>query len=398
MKKIICLLLIFSMIFVFVSCGEDKTESKEGAATQSTVPASTESSLPLSDNIYDFNLKLNDIVYTFPSTIENFEKNDWAIPDDKKTVNVDPGSFVEVATKNDTGYITLHIFNDSDVSQNLMACKVGGITLSFNRSNTYNVELSKGIILNENLKIDDIVAAWGNYTYVEKTLYRFEKIRTDNNTCAYSFDTTLDGTVYSIVIKNDNATTPAAFTTLKGVKADIAAPADKLTDDLNDGIISLDGKVLAFPLKLSELTSIKDWKMVMGYTKLAPNEQSSIILAKDLKTVSDDNYLALTVYNPTDKEIAVEDATVILLDYNKNKNVSALEFAQGIKIGMSEDAFLKATAGYEFYATNSSDSTHYIYSGDEGKFSYTFSFSSDKLVGMDISYNYIIVDLDALLG
>ncbi len=398
MKKIICLLLVFSMVFVFAACGEDKTESKEGAATASTSPASTEPAVPLSDNIYDFNLKLNDVLYTFPTTIESFESNDWVIPDDKKAVNVEPGTFVEVATKNDTGYITLHIFNDGDKAQNLMACKVGGITLSFNRSNSYTVELSKGLVVNEKSKIDDVIALWGNYTYVEKTLYLFEKIRTDNRTCAYSFDTNLDGTLYSIEIKNDNATTQASFTTLKGVKADIAAAADKLTNDLNDGIISFDGKLLALPMKVSEISSIKDWKMVRGYTKLAPNEQSVIILAKDLKTVSDTNYLTLTVFNATDKEILVEEATVIALDYANNKNASALEFAHGIKFGMSEDDFVKATESYEFYVTNPSESTHYIYSGDEGKFSYAFTFTSGKLETLNISYNYEIVDLDALIG
>ena len=376
--------ILVALILVLVFGGDKETPPEQPTDVQM-------SEVELSDDIFDFDVSLDGVVYKMPATINEFESNGWTISDDAKSEMVAPGEDFEVSAKSDSGYITLIMYNDGATEKSVANCIVGGLLLSFNRSNTYTVKLSKGLVVDGDSTLDEVVSAWGKYDYVEKFDYFYEETRTYFHTCAYNFTTTKDGDLTSVGIKNYNADDVLEPIVAEDIIADMASPTDAMSDDLADGIISFEGKAVALPCKASEIVSAEGWQLTMGSTKLAPNETTTVYLTKDVRTHGFNDSVFIQILNTTDKEISIEDAIVIDIDYSDYNNMNALEFANGIKLGMSESDFLNASNYFHFDVEDEGDRTNYRSTSDEGGFEYKFVFNEEnKLETMAITYNYAI--------
>ncbi len=392
-------LLLIIILIIALSGGDDTDVQPDDTTSAPIVQQSTEA---LSDNIYDFNIKLNGTVYKFPEALTNFENAGWVIDADKKAETVEAQDSIELPAQNDTGYITLHIYNDGDTAKAVSECQVGGITLSFNRSNSYTIELSKGIVISEDTTMDDIAAIWGKYTHISWRNYSYKKASTLNDSCEYKFETSADGTLVSASVKNydeDNIYSPGVE--VAGQIVDIAEPAQALSNNFADGTIAINGKAFTLPMKLNDIISGGTWVVADGPSKLAPNEQWFICLGKNTNTsytAMKNGYITATVINTTDKEIAIEDASVISVSYDCTDFSDVVEFTNGIKLGMSEAEFLKATNSLELEKSDSGTLIYYRSNYTEGKVNYTFVINTESKAISHIEIAYTpVTDTEALL-
>lgn len=373
-------LILIIVLIIALSSGDDNNTEETTASTPTT--QATQYTSQLSDDIFEFTIKLNGVVYKFPETVDNFESNGWVIADDKKSATLEPQESIDVSAKNDTGYITLHFFNDGDTAKSVKDCQVGGVTLSFNRSNTYTIELSKGLVLTEESTLTDIIFLWGEYSGVELDKYFFENVKTKDNSSTYVFETNKDNTLFSVTIKNFNADKTDSGLVLEGIDVTTGNVAETLSDKLEDGVIGINGKAYSFPIKVSDLTSA-GWELTIGSTKLAPNEITALSFSYG------NEQIFAGVINTTDTEIQIDEAILYDLEYSFFEIDSGFEFANGIKPGMSKDAFLKATTDFELEFEESGEATYYKtpYTG-EG-FSYKFKIDeSGILSSIRIVYEY----------
>ncbi len=383
-------LILFIVLIIALSGGDD--DKPEDTTTPSTEFVQTVTQM--SDNKYDFNFSLNNVVYKLPATINDFENDGWIIADNDKSATLQPQESIDVSAQNDTGYITLRFYNDSDTAKSVKDCQVGGVTLSFNRSNTYTVTLSNELALADGSALTDVLFLWGEYNYVERLQYFYQEAQTIANSCAYIFETDIDGNLVSVSINNyDKDNTYSNGTIIDGISAEIAAPVDALSDNLADGIVSFDGIPYALPARVGDLTGPGDWQLVIGATRIAPNEMTYIVLTKNLRTFGFDNLVTLHIINTTDEEISFEDATIIGISYDSSyeTTIPILAFANDITLGMTEEDFLSAANNFELTTETSGDSIYYRSALVDNGFEYTFVFREDKtLESMDIMYQYTV--------
>lgn len=154
-----------------------------GAITAMEVSAAESEHIELSDDIYDFQIKIGDEIYQFPMSYEEFTAKGWTIavdtdPEEKLSSNhYDIVTFYRGKDKV-SAYVVNFKINETSIKE----CLVGGISLDgqyYFDLETSSVELAGGIVAGSASE-EDIIAAYGtpSETYegelYTKLTYRLE--------------------------------------------------------------------------------------------------------------------------------------------------------------------------------------------------------------------------------
>ncbi len=249
-----------------------------------------ETGYAMSDNIFDYQIKIGNIVYQFPMSVEEFTKTGLSL-----------SKYEDPNEKLSSGYSTIAYFDYQDgssvvgkivnFSKNealLTDCHITGVIVDYkNDSNIkFNpslIKLAKGITLNEST-IDEVKAAYGEPNEVLTGDGEYN----DNNTyVTYSEDiyNAIDLTFNEIgilcAIEIENIKKPNDVKEI-GPSNNIPELVKKyikpteLGTDLTSGIFELEGELYQLPLPLNEMLE-NGWSVVESSASTIPGRSNEYV-------------------------------------------------------------------------------------------------------------------------
>lgn len=173
MKKKIFTILITAALLgtVMTACGKkDEAEVKEPEATPTEAPAETEAPAQepektpetaaegLSDDLYSFQIQLNDVVYVMPSSLSEFVENGWEIEEDGE---LEPNQrTMSIVAGNGEARVYFQLVNTEANVLPFAECRVGAVSVD-----THQAEEGAAIVLPKNIAIgsnyEEVIEAYG---------------------------------------------------------------------------------------------------------------------------------------------------------------------------------------------------------------------------------------------
>ena len=262
MKKFISLMLSLVLVISLAGCGKDiaetaeestepaettTEETKAKATKESTKETTAETTAEttvetteatdkpvnagtLSDDLYDFTIALNDVVYTLPCLYTEIETNGWK--GDFGAETMDPGYYDIVNAKN--GDVTM-CFDLANLGVDTIAYAdgyIGGLTYGILENDKgCTLELAKGITYGS--AKDEVIAAYGEPTNIfEGDSYTTLAYEADTYSTYKFMINNENGLVENIAIKNlvvvESSEPAAASGEVPAVVATYKAPTEKI--------------------------------------------------------------------------------------------------------------------------------------------------------------------------
>lgn len=183
------------------------SEDETSSADESQAPEVTPCEVDISDNLFDFQIAINDEVYSLPTTVDAFTDNGWEFSSNPDEI-VEAGYYL-IGQSLDKGdlHISVQLVNDSDEDMKAIDCVVGNIIVTNNSPrfgcSTAYVQIANGIVLNQSTT-DEARAALGEPTSENETDYS-TTLYYDNEEANYSsvsLQFNADGILENITIYN----------------------------------------------------------------------------------------------------------------------------------------------------------------------------------------------------
>ena len=137
MKKLMVSVLIIVIAFTLFSCGKSEKA-----------------------NLFDFQIKINDTVYSIPEKIEKFTDAGWKFPKDFKDFDsvITPGNLKSTYLELGENWLAVEIFNYTEGDLALKDCPIGRIEGDF----TGDIQVyTAGDFLLNGKTLDEVVAKYG---------------------------------------------------------------------------------------------------------------------------------------------------------------------------------------------------------------------------------------------
>ena len=336
--------------------------------TEVAAPVAEQADAALSDNIYDFQIKINDHVYQFPTTYEEFSSQGWVMESGHENETLNAGSYIlDMPASNDTENISLAFLNLGINAIPYEQCLIGGITIN----GTYNinlnrttVELAGGIQMGKST-FEDIKAAYGDPSETSETKYYTEYIyKKDNYEMVDLYVYKDDNTFKKVVIQNfvepegydkgsvsdDVPDIVTAYTAPSALSDDIMAPQVEFCGDL----YTLPAPVTAFLANGWTMVDVADDDYVAG------GESESIKMMKNNQTA----YFYLR--NMTENATSVQNCMVKQLEASNLNEAVTLKTSGGLTVG-SKRADIKALAEAKGYLVSEDADTLTVYKSENSR-------------------------------
>lgn len=379
-KKVITVILI--ILFALMVIGkiaqkqaEDNNENEmidnnKGVQT-SEFSLDYDTGIKMTDNLFDYQIKIGNIVYQFPMSLENFMKTGLSFgkyedPEEK----VSSGRMALVwLTYPDGSQINVKVVNFSKSETEIKNCHVVGMELRADYSDYpdilfdfSNISIAKGIVLSKST-FDEVVSAFGEpkKTYEGENSTRYTYEEDIYNTVEFEFD---NKTKVLIGIDMQNIETPDDVKEIgvsdkipelvKNYKKPVA-----LGNDIRSGIFELEGDLYRLPVPLSELIS-NGWTITKSATPTISGRNYSYVTISKGNIEIDQLY----VRNFEEYEVPIEKGIVTrisgtMFTYGKN---GSMIFPGNLKVGDSADNFVKNAEKSGFVKNERGD---YIYEYDK---------------------------------
>jgi len=416
MKKssllILSLVLVLMLVMSMAGCGKaavktieattaEKTEatssetSKETTAAETTKATAKETTAEttiketantgaMSDNLYDFTVKLNGVVYKLPCLYSEIAANGWVA--DFGTETIDPGYYDIANAKNGDITIAFDIANLGVDTIPYADGYIGGFSYGIlEHDKGCTLELAKGITYGSTKEA--VIAAYGeptrnskgdSYTTLsyESDTYSTYKFMINNDT----------GLVDSIAIKNlviSEAAAPTDTTSgeVPAVVTSYVAPTE-LGTDLMSFNVNYGGSLYNLPAPMAEF--IKNGWTVQdgaGTTVVAKGYLVGVTLSKDNQT------LTTTVNNYADKATTVENCFVTVVMFDENRTKTTIELPGGITENSSYNEMITAYGKPDDVDETSASFHYYTYGSIWEEVEIIFNTETNKVSAITVQHD-----------
>lgn len=339
---------------------EEQTDEEPPQTTAAQTPTE------LSDDLYDFQLSIDGVVYQFPMWYADFEALGWEYDgDNTQTLSSNQYSGVEIWKKDGIRVYT-KLANLSMNTVPYSESMVAGITLEeyYLQDCDWEILLPGGIQYGVSGR-EDIVAAYGDPTSVYdgdinyKMTYEYDYYQEIMLYVDQESDTLLEIELENIV-ELEGADNSVDATVPDLVKA-YEAPAS-LGDDFYAFTAQLEGVVYSLPCPVSVL--------VENGFRIEEDNSDSVVASDSVGWVTlsyNNQKLRTMVENYADYATTIENCFAISMESSVNGPTFDLVFPGGIEIGDTEAAVQKATQQFNCEVeTSASGFTYYTVSDPDG--------------------------------
>ena len=382
-KRLLACLVLCSMVFAL--CGMSAF-ADEGVAED-------EEAVELSDDIYDFQLKINGELYAFPMSYTDFTAMGWEYKyDDTETLSPYRYTIAETFTKGDLKiYGTMYNLGINTVTY--AESMVGGISMDkyqLEDAPETVVELPGGIEYGVSTQ-EDIIAAYGTPSdtyegsmYVELTYkYDYDQKWTFH---VYNESGVLEDFEVRNFIEDEEANAAAAAEVSDEPTEEVLAyvAPEELGDEPLSFVVEYAGDLYQLPAPVSVFLE-NGWTLKSEY-------EGSVFAGRIFDVISmmkDNQELRAYIrnYNP-DAQVA-ENCFVTYVRSGVNSCDLPLTIPGGITVGMTNDELLAALEGMDYEVNDSS--SYYIY--------YTIAnpdtYGEDIEISVDLETNNVVeIEID----
>lgn len=371
-KSILLLLSLVVPVLSFAACSKPaakkvvpKTTQKqaEAVATPKTDTTKTDTtkkatSATISTDLYKYEVLLNGIKYSLPSTFSNFEKNGWVGEDEFAKDTLAPNKYKIETLKNGEQTLMISIANFGMNVSPLSKCHVGEITVdTYGAKKGTTISIAKGITIGSTY--DQVIAAYGKasteykgdtllkLTYTSGTYSNYE-ISIDNKTKK----------VYSIKLENlaapTKTETKSAATDLPSVVKSYKAPSS-IGKDLSSFQVKYAGNYYKLPIPITELIK-NGWVLQSDNTAVIAAQSSAV----GVELRKDNQVLRTQITNYSDTAQPLKYCFATYIEYYNNGAVVPIELPKGIT-EKSTLAQITAAYGKPTKVENSSSFKYYTY-------------------------------------
>ena len=349
------------------SQSEEEPETEEPAEPEEKkTPAKATGPSELSDDLYDFQISIDGTVYQFPMWYSDFEALGWEYDgDNTQTLSSNQYTSTEVWVK-DGFKVYTEFANLSMNAVPFSESMVAGITLDkfYLDECDWEILLPKGIQYGVS-NADDIKAAYGEPTrdYDSDLYYKMtyeNDFYREINLYVYKDDNTLREVDMENLIELEGADNSIDETVPELVEK-YEAPKT-LGTDFYAYTAQLEGNVYSLPCPVSVL-------LENGFTIDTAKSDSEVAAGGNgwIDLRYNNQTLHSMVENYADYATIIENCFVVSMESSVNGPKFDLVFPNDIKVGDSEDAVKKATAGFNCEVeTSDSGYTYYEVSEPNG--------------------------------
>lgn len=349
-------LVLVALICIFAFSGGNTAPP----ATPETEPPATSEPLQMSDNLFDFTVELDGVIYRFPCSFQDLASRGWTI----SSLGISDSSMMmgsgyeQYEMTNNGKVITVAALNQSPNAVALKDCPIVGMTLDGNSH--VNITLPKGITLNSS--VDEIIAAYGTPTdrndsdnYVTLTYqpqgndysgFRFQVRKTDEawNPSVIEFEHIIIEEVTDLEVNTER---PAYLD-------DYKAPSN-LSDDPTVPVVELGGDLYQLPCPVTEFYN-NGWVLNSLPCYIKAGNTEYITLQRD------DALIDMYIGNYSNYQTTIENCAVFELFVRTSSNTT-LKLSGGISLGMSVAQF-ESVIPDSFTHHTSGDSHNWAYRKD----------------------------------
>lgn len=374
---------------------EEAAAETTAAAEETTEEAEeTPAVAELSDNVYDFQLKIGDGMYQFPMTYADFTALGWALgKNDSPDTMVGSNSYTSVTFLQGENTIYADVFNLGINEAPVSECLIGGISLdgstSFGTDITANtVELAGGIVMGQ-ANADDIQAAYGSPTDTyDSDLYTKLTYEQDMYQRVELYVYKDDNTLKQIDIRNFSEPEGYDRGSVSTETPDIVTAYEvpsSLGDDFLQPVVEYCGDLYQLPAPVSAFVE-NGWELqdVTDEDYVAGSDLAFIDMSRDNQTVH------FSVYNETENAVTVNNCFVRELGAGTYDNETiTIKLSGGITLGASK-ADLIAAAEEKGYLYEDEDDYLTIYRTKDTKLDTNaeFWFNADEDANAAASVTY----------
>lgn len=350
---------------------EAAAETADAEETETTETASeADGEGELSDDLYSFQLKLNDVLYQFPMTYAEFTAMGWEYQDDE-TFEVAPNEYTPSAEfKNGDLEIYATVINLGINTVPISECLVGGIDIdqyNIEDAPDTTIEFPGGILYGE-ATLDDVKAAYGEPTRVyEGDLYT-------NLTYEYDYDQSFDfyidaetGVLNQFEVENliadeEARTAAAAEVSSEPTEAVLAYTAPtELGDDLFSFTVDFAGNLYQLPAPVSVFEE-NGWKVKEA-------DSDAVVPGGSFGWVTmmkDNQELSVIARNYDANAAVINNCFVTSVESSEYTTNLPLNIQKGITVGMSTADLEAALEGVDYEKDTESESfTYYTITGPD---------------------------------
>lgn len=348
----------------------------------------------LSDDLFDFTIKMNDTVYKIPMEIDAFLGNGWTFNeyfDDYESL-IDSDHSVSAYLYNDDSELYVQVYNYSGNQELFKNCPIGRITYDF--SGSLQVYLADDFLLNGKT-VDEVIEKYGEpysiqeYTYCEVT-YQSENTSLIYNRYTLEFDKETR-VIKSINIVNfiETAEVVDDNSSDTGYLSNYKSP-DILTNDLLSGNVSFMGDLYTLPAPVSSFVD-NGWEVTESKSIGAGSHDLYGI------TMTRDGVIAtFGVWNFSKYQVDAKDAAIYTLTYGIYDEIYKDDLEMilpcNIKIGTSHSELKVILSEYEGFTMNEGNTNYnYIEVVDDITISISVSKETETVYAVSISntaWNY----------
>jgi len=389
-KKLLSMLSLSILVLSLAACSKaasnksvaDTTKKQTGSIDSKKTDATVKPvSGKISEDLYHYDVSLNGVVYTLPTSFSTLEKNGWVGTDFTKDT-LEPDQYKLETLTNGKQIINIKITNFGVNVSPLSDCLIGGISIdSDNKKNGTTLAIAKGIAIDSTY--DEVIAAYGKASeeYKGDTINKLTYKSGTYSDYAISIDTTTKK-VISIDIENlvppATAETTAVDTELPAEVKNYKAPSS-LGTDLFAFQVKYGGVLYKLPVPINELVK-NGWVLQSDGAKVIAAKSSAV----GIELRKDNQVLRTQIQNYSDKGQPLKNCFATYVEYYNNGAMISLELPKGIseKSTMEE---VTAAYGKPDETEESSSLKFYTY----GKIFQEVSFTTEngKIQKISVSYS-----------
>lgn len=390
LRNLIASVLVVFILLTAVGCGNNSSSfnnnggSHLGAGSlnedSNTNTTGENTGVTLSDNLWDFTLQIDGVVYKLPMDISAFKNNGWAFPDYFDTSKqLTSDSYESTKLEKNGEKIDVELINKTGEAQKAGDCPVGRITYNF--SGSLKINLAGNYDLNA-ATLDNLIAKFGaptsNEIYGESTEVMYEKEGASSIYERYTFKfNTASGEIEEVNIVNFIATkttmnsADAGNDNAKGYIEPTALGTDPATFN-----VSVLGELYTLPAPVSAFIE-NGWELQSSVSIGAGTYNDNVSLSKNGKT------FVFGAFNFSDKQAEVKDCTIYKVTQDEYENVGLDLIVPGnIKIGSSATDAAEAFSGLD--KSESATGITYLINSREHMFEVYVSKDTQKVISITV--------------
>ncbi len=400
------LLLAFTLVFTIAGCGKSEEPNKEEPKKEEPKKEEPKKEEPkkeepkkeepkkeaagASDDIFSFQITLNDVLYTLPTSYAELTKNGWKADKDFAGKTLEPnGRSSYINHSNGNQKILVELVNTTANVLPIEQCSVGIIASSyFKDENQPKMVLPKGITIGKSTP-EEVSAAYGKpseertnefmttYEYKAKQ-YAEVKLEFDVKTKKLQ-----NITVTNYFTDKPAPTTIATDTPVPAEVTSYKAPAS-IGDDWKAFNVKYAGNIYHLPAPVAEFIK-NGWTINNATNEVIPAKSGAV----GLELRKDNHFMRTSIYNYSDKAQPVNNCFITEVVSDEYDAKFPLELPMGISVGKSKGADVIAAYGE---ATRKEDGASYkIYEYKDGSLDRMITFytknDTDLVYKIEVSHS-----------